>query len=133
MGFGVKCPAIKYPRPPAPSEMHETIRHAEPVCGDKVRSGHVRCRQPPIGAVRACWTDRAIAEFTECSEFAEKRFRSYCELCWLNQTQAAALWLPPAWRFGEATGALTIHRLQHGESAESTVPTEEALCFLREH
>jgi hypothetical protein len=63
------------------------------------------------------------------------RLRSYYELCWLNHTQAAALWSPPAWRGAEATHAMPVRYrfidFQHGESAESTVLTERALCFLR--
>jgi hypothetical protein len=34
--------------------------------------------------------------------------RSYCGLCWLNPTHAAALWSPPAWRVAEATHAMPV-------------------------
>jgi hypothetical protein len=65
----------------ASSVIHGTIHHAEPPSenpNDAVTaSGWANGRRlpNPNGAARACWTARAITEFAEVPEFAEKRFR----------------------------------------------------------
>ena len=51
-----------------------------------------------------------------------------------NHIRAAALWSPSAWRVAETTLVMPLRLrfvdFQHGVSAESTVLTEKALCFL---
>jgi hypothetical protein len=95
------------------------LRSAEGVVGPEpancLRAGAGRRDRP-------CWTPY-------------KFDRSCCGLCWLNHTEAAALWSPPAWRVAEATYAMPLRQrsidFQHRESAESTVLTERVLCYLR--